>query len=595
MDAILNKDCSFFRAFVIISLSAAVSACGTLTGIPSHGGGKRFVIEQRLVSTTIRGAIKQIDLTALRGKTVFLQITSINDQGAGNLVGGRASAIFALQGISESRPVTTVRNNFRVFDLSNSSRSTTNSSSSSNASSLTLGNSTANGSIIASGSGTSDSIITTEQTGSGTNDSVTTVDTTNATTTNNTNDTTTTTGDVVTTQTGNPSSTSTTENTGTTTFDGESTNTSSGTTTNDTDTTTNNRTDSLNQNTNSSATNSSNSQSSSAQTLNSGTSQTLAQTDSETRTKGSGYQLNYGVNYEGQGTYQNFNVPVSDVGILQSIIRTYFYLNDVTVALDPKNPNIEGLVNINIDVFGSLRSRLDTVVYNKEMVMVQTELEVMAIDTKTKNLMLIPQVGSYEATYNEKYVFWIGPFNQKKSRIKHKKVEDSMLVSFDDEAKAKFARDQAKSINTPPAAGAISQPSAVQPAISSPTPSTKKPNDLLSREQRALPEIRDTLLGWLRSQEQSDVNQYISYYSPSFKPESGFTREKWQESVSKRIVSEQNVKIAVKEVDVSFTAEQTKANIDFLQDYQSATGSSQTKKFLLLEKIAGQWKIISEK
>lgn len=27
-----------------------LSACGTLTGIPSHGGGKRFAVEQELVA-----------------------------------------------------------------------------------------------------------------------------------------------------------------------------------------------------------------------------------------------------------------------------------------------------------------------------------------------------------------------------------------------------------------------------------------------------------------------------------------------------------------------------------------------------------------
>ncbi len=35
-----------------------LSACGTLTGIPSHGGGKRFAVEQELVAASARAAVK---------------------------------------------------------------------------------------------------------------------------------------------------------------------------------------------------------------------------------------------------------------------------------------------------------------------------------------------------------------------------------------------------------------------------------------------------------------------------------------------------------------------------------------------------------
>ncbi|RQK04601.1 adhesin, partial [Neisseria meningitidis] len=31
-----------------------LTACGTLTGIPAHGGGKRFAVEQELVAASSR-------------------------------------------------------------------------------------------------------------------------------------------------------------------------------------------------------------------------------------------------------------------------------------------------------------------------------------------------------------------------------------------------------------------------------------------------------------------------------------------------------------------------------------------------------------
>ena len=52
----------------VICGSIICSACGTITGIPSHGGGKRFAIEQELVSAASRKAIKDVDLTTLAGK-----------------------------------------------------------------------------------------------------------------------------------------------------------------------------------------------------------------------------------------------------------------------------------------------------------------------------------------------------------------------------------------------------------------------------------------------------------------------------------------------------------------------------------------------
>ena len=52
-----------------LTLSALLlTGCGTLTGIPSHGGGKRFAVEQELVAASSRAAVKEMDLSALKGR-----------------------------------------------------------------------------------------------------------------------------------------------------------------------------------------------------------------------------------------------------------------------------------------------------------------------------------------------------------------------------------------------------------------------------------------------------------------------------------------------------------------------------------------------
>lgn len=82
----------------------ALSGCVAQTGIPGHGGGKRFAIEQELVSAATRMAIKQIDLSPIRGKKVNIYVNSMGDSGAGNLTGGRFSLISQLHGYYQQQP-----------------------------------------------------------------------------------------------------------------------------------------------------------------------------------------------------------------------------------------------------------------------------------------------------------------------------------------------------------------------------------------------------------------------------------------------------------------------------------------------------------
>ncbi len=85
----------------ILSLAVVLfllPGCGASTGIPGHGGGKRFAVEQELVATATRAAIKKIDLAAIRGKKVNVFVNAIGDTGAGNIVGGRFSIVSQLRG-----------------------------------------------------------------------------------------------------------------------------------------------------------------------------------------------------------------------------------------------------------------------------------------------------------------------------------------------------------------------------------------------------------------------------------------------------------------------------------------------------------------
>lgn len=72
------------RVLSILALVLALSGCGVFRGIPSHGGGKRFDEEQRVVAAAVRQSLSQIDFGPLAGKRVQIITDCIAQDGAGN-------------------------------------------------------------------------------------------------------------------------------------------------------------------------------------------------------------------------------------------------------------------------------------------------------------------------------------------------------------------------------------------------------------------------------------------------------------------------------------------------------------------------------
>lgn len=74
------------RLVALTTLAALAAGCSsTYRGIPSHGGGKRFSEEQRVVTGAIRQAVATMDLKELKGKRVALKLTGIPSSGGGNI------------------------------------------------------------------------------------------------------------------------------------------------------------------------------------------------------------------------------------------------------------------------------------------------------------------------------------------------------------------------------------------------------------------------------------------------------------------------------------------------------------------------------
>jgi hypothetical protein len=303
----------FILKALILGAVLLLSGCGALTGLPGHGGGKRFAIEQELVAASCRGALKQIDLSLLRGKKVNLFVNAIGDTGAGNLSGGRLSVVSQLRGDYVQTPATNENSVYPTY------RQTTNSSS----------------------------------------------------TTDGFTDSTSSTGTLTSSNNGSSSSTTTSWS----------------------------ETDSM---------------------LPSPTSKTTQQ-------KGGGGVAQAGVEYKGMGEYHNSETLFgsSDLQYLAALLNTYLFLKGVHVV-PPSEAEID--IYVTVDVFGTVRSRVEWFIANNEILQARTSFEIMAINHADGQLILRPQSVGAEAEYNEQYLLWCGPISARKFM----KKADPLLSDFTD-------------------------------------------------------------------------------------------------------------------------------------------------------------------
>lgn len=277
------------KSLCAILLTLALTACGTLTGIPSHGGGKRFAIEQELVAASARAAVKNMDLRPLQGRKVALYVSIMGDQGSGTISGGRYSVDALIRGEYANLPDTHTEHNYPSYQTSASTESDG-----------------------ITGSTRSISIL-------------------NA-----------------------PSFTRT-------------------------------------------------------------------QTSRHSRTG------NIGLNIGGMGDYRNETLTTNprDASFLTNLVRTVFFLRGIDIVPDQYADTV---AFVNVDVFGTIRSRTELHLYNAETLRAQTKLEYFAADKHTRRLLVKPASTAYEAKYQERYALWSGPYAVNKNI----RPAEGLMVDFSD-------------------------------------------------------------------------------------------------------------------------------------------------------------------
>ncbi|MBU1567848.1 MAG: hypothetical protein KJ630_19755 [Proteobacteria bacterium] len=145
----------------------------------------------------------------------------------------------------------------------------------------------------------------------------------------------------------------------------------------------------------------------------------LPMADSKTtRQKGRGGVGQIGVEYKGLGAYQNSEeISSNDLQYLSGLLQTYLFLRGVYVV-PPSEAEID--VYVTVDVFGTVRSRVEWFIANNEILRAKTSLEVLAVDHLSGYLVMPPKSAGAEAEYNEQYLFWAGPVMIKQTLQKTK-------------------------------------------------------------------------------------------------------------------------------------------------------------------------------
>jgi len=87
----------------------------------------------------------------------------------------------------------------------------------------------------------------------------------------------------------------------------------------------------------------------------------------------------------------------SDLQYLTALLETYLFLKEVYVA-PPSEADVDIYVSVN--VFGTVRTRVDWLLANNEILQARTALEILAVDHKTGRIVMPPQDVGAEAEYN---------------------------------------------------------------------------------------------------------------------------------------------------------------------------------------------------
>lgn len=106
---------------------------------------------------------------------------------------------------------------------------------------------------------------------------------------------------------------------------------------------------------------------------------------------------------------------------------------------------------------------------------------------------------------------------------------------------------------------------------------------------------RELVEEWRTAWTKRDVEAYLSFYSPEFKPGNGSTRADWAAARRKNLASRTDIQVAVRELEITQIAN-NRLTASFQQDYVSGNYRENAQsKTLVLSLDHGKWQISEER
>lgn len=102
-----------------------------------------------------------------------------------------------------------------------------------------------------------------------------------------------------------------------------------------------------------------------------------------------------------------------------------------------------------------------------------------------------------------------------------------------------------------------------------------------------------TVDDWAAAWSRNDVQSYLSFYAPTFKPVTGETRAKWEAARRARMARGPKVAVSVSDANVDMK-DADHASVTFKQDYSSERFKRSTRKSLQLQRQGDRWLITRE-
>ncbi len=194
--------------------------------------------------------------------------------------------------------------------------------------------------------------------------------------------------------------------------------------------------------------------------------------------------------------------------------------------------------------------------------------------------------------------------NQSNESARLKLAKMSALFAAPSQASANAAATQAATqaaataAQTQPPPVVTPEPATPKPVVQAaatqpPAAQTTEPVPDAAAMQTAANQVAGTVASWAAAWASQDVEGYLSFYAPNFRPERGLSRDAWVTQRRDRVSRPSTITVEVSDLFVDVEGAES-ARAVFRQDYAADTYSDTVIKTLALRRIGGNWQIMRE-